>query len=331
MPGRWGEDTNHKTQFSIGPTGPSFITNRGRPLAGPPLCPVATEPTMLPDQPSKTLLRPAILRAAHQLIDRPLILDDPLAVGLVPEATEAAITAQIPELGSPHLKLLRSAFVLRSRFAEDCIANAVTRGVSQLVVLGAGLETYPWRQPTHSQGLRIFITDHPASAQDAKRVRAAKGWRDPDNVVHFGLDLERRRLVQDLSRHGFSPETPAIFTMLGLSQYLTAGTIEHIAHAVASCASSSQLVMSFNPPPDDLCGLDQVLAQESPTRASALSEPWLFRPSYPELARMLELCGMALIKHLSPEAAQQRYFSRRADGLRAPVFEQLLEAVKTDN
>lgn len=284
------------------------------------------EQTMLQDQPSKTLLRPAVLRAAHQLIDRPLILDDPLAVGLVPEATAEAISVRMQEIGTPRLNLLRSAFVLRSRFAEDCIANAVTEGVEQLVILGAGLETFPWRQPPHAGGLQIFVTDHPASAAHARDVRARKGWNDPINVTQLDLDLERLSFVEDLERCGFKPSRPAIVTMLGLSQYLTKGAIEHIARAVANFAAPSRLTLSFNPPAVHLDGLDRELAVESPDRASTFSEPWLFQPTAAEITDLLQECGLRRVSHLTPELAQARFFAGRTDDLRAPVFEQLLDA-----
>ena len=87
---------------------------------------------MLPGQPSRTLLPPAIRRAAHQLLDSPLILKDPVAVGLVPEAGADAIRAGLSDHETQKSILLRSLFVLRSRFAEDRLAEAAARGVSSM-------------------------------------------------------------------------------------------------------------------------------------------------------------------------------------------------------
>ena len=52
---------------------------------------------MVPEQASVSMVRTAIRRAAHQLLDLPRILEDPIAVGLVPEATEQAILATADE------------------------------------------------------------------------------------------------------------------------------------------------------------------------------------------------------------------------------------------
>lgn len=281
---------------------------------------------VLEDEPSRTVLRPAVLRAAHQLIDRPLILDDPLAVGLVPEASPEAIAAEIEALCSPRVSLLRAAFVLRSRFAEDCIDEAVLAGVSQVVILGAGLDTFPWRQPEPTRRSRIFVIDHPASANAGRKVRLDRGLADPNNVVHIDIDLERCALLNDLTQGGFVPSQSAVFVMLGLAQYLSHNANTHIAESVARCASGSRLVMSYNPPDEDLMGDDLALAQEGHSRTAGFAEPWLFRPTTAQLSGLLQRAGLKFSRHLTPQEANLTYFAGREDHLRAPVFEQLLTA-----
>ena len=106
---------------------------------------------MLAGRPSRTLLGPAVRRAAHQLLDAPLVFSDPIAVGLIPEADAETIRAQLADHQTAESILLRSLFVLRSRFAEDRLAEAASRGVRQYVIFGAGLETFPWRQPEYAR------------------------------------------------------------------------------------------------------------------------------------------------------------------------------------
>ena len=112
---------------------------------------------MLPGQPSQTMLRTATLRAAHQVLDRPLILHDPIAVGLVPNSSEQAVLATLDQHLNP--VALRLHFALRSRFAEDRLAEAATRNVRQYVIVGSGLDTFPWRQPDYARHLKIFAAD----------------------------------------------------------------------------------------------------------------------------------------------------------------------------
>src|SRR5262245_44057685 len=120
---------------------------------------------------SDTAIFTALQRAAHQILDdAPRILADPIAVGLPPGSTEEAIRQRAAELQQPLMKVLRSNFVFRSRFAEDSLRQAVSGGVRQFVALGAGFDTFAYRQPPWSHELRIFEVDHPTS-QDLKRRR----------------------------------------------------------------------------------------------------------------------------------------------------------------
>src|SRR5262245_9258353 len=118
---------------------------------------------MRPGQPSKTILRPAIGRAAHQLLDTPCIFEDPVAVGLVPEATAEAILQADADHRALSSRLYRALVALRSRFAEDRLAEAAARGAAQYLILGAGLDTFPWRQPPFARALRICLPDPPAT------------------------------------------------------------------------------------------------------------------------------------------------------------------------
>jgi O-methyltransferase involved in polyketide biosynthesis len=114
-------------------------------------------------EPSRTMVNTAVLRAAHQVLDDdPKILVDPIAVGLVPEASIDALRADACHLRGPELTLRRASMVLRSRFAEDRLATAFMRGMRQYVVVAAGLDTFAWRQPTFAQAMRIFAVEMPA-------------------------------------------------------------------------------------------------------------------------------------------------------------------------
>lgn len=115
-------------------------------------------------KPSQTAADVAELRAAHQLIDNePRILEDPVVLRLLGDACIAAIRSHPERFHMPRLQALRTHVVVRSRFAEDRLAAAVDRGIRQYVILGAGLDTFAYRQPAWAGGLRIFEVDQPAS------------------------------------------------------------------------------------------------------------------------------------------------------------------------
>ncbi len=170
---------------------------------------------MFPGQPSQSMVRTAVQRAAHQILDRPLILEDPIAVGLVPECSEQAIGDNPDEYDGPTQGLLRAVFAVRSRFAEDRLAAAAARGVGQYVIIGAGLDTFPWRQPPFAKSMRIFFVDHPPTlAWSMERFRE-RGLPAPPNVTFVPADLEAQELGARLDEHGFDRETATFFSVLG--------------------------------------------------------------------------------------------------------------------
>src|SRR5688500_9407088 len=112
---------------------------------------------MKEDQPSRTAQLVAIRRAAHQILDRPRVFDDPLAVHVIGQESAHALLTRQHQAEEPKVSLhLRAFYVARSRYAEDSLAIAVGRGVRQYVILGAGLDTFAYRNPYPEGALRVF-------------------------------------------------------------------------------------------------------------------------------------------------------------------------------
>jgi methyltransferase (TIGR00027 family) len=282
---------------------------------------------MLPDQPSRTILNPAIQRAAHQLLDTPLILDDPVAIGLIPEASEAAIFASAHDLRAPRITMVRSLMVLRSRFAEDRLLEAVKRGVRQYVMIGAGLETFPWRQPAYARSMQIFAVDHPTTLAFTREQLRRRGLSPPPNLTFVPLDLEQRLLGRSLVGCGFDHEVAAFWSMLGVTQYLGSESLHTLLAFAGSLQVGSEIVLSFNPLDDELDGDDLDEINRSMARGAAVGEPWITRIRPRELTEQLACLGFSSIFHLTPTLAQERYFANRSDALRASRFEQLIAAI----
>src|SRR5436190_4385027 len=151
---------------------------------------------------SRTAELIAARRAAHQLIDRPLVFTDPLAMAILPPETAARLKEN-PRHGnaSSFAKYLRAALVVRSRFAEDELRHAVAAGVHQYVLLGAGFDTFAYRNPFSA--LRVFEVDHPAT-QAVKRARlAAAGIAVLDGTTYVPIDFATEELADALAAAGF--------------------------------------------------------------------------------------------------------------------------------
>jgi methyltransferase (TIGR00027 family) len=282
---------------------------------------------MLPGQASRTMLRSAIRRAAHQLLDDPLILDDPVVVRLVPEASEPAVRDTLNDPHALEPKLFRYLFALRSRFAEDRLAQAAARGVRQYVMVGAGLDTFPWRQPDFAKDLQIFAADHPASLAWTQGRLRERGFAKPPNLTYVPVDLEDRQLGEQLAACGFDLQTASFCSALGVIQYLDSDAVDTLLSFMSALQTGSEFVFSFAPPNDELDGDDLSAAIDGASRTAALGEPWKNRPRSSDLVKRLTQLGFSEIYHLSPELAQQHYLATRNDIPVPPRWEQLITAI----
>jgi methyltransferase (TIGR00027 family) len=273
------------------------------------------------------MLQTALLRAAHQLLDAPRIFDDPLAVGLVPEASREAILREEQKYRTPVLSVRRAGVVLRSRCAEDRLAAAAARGVRQYVIAAAGLDTFPWRQPGFARGMRIFVADLPESLavlQDCVRRRRLP---QPANLAYVPIDLERKELLEPLVAAGFDPGLPTFCAALGIVQFLTLDAVDALLTFAARRAKGSEIVFSFTPPDDELDERARSGVRESQLRTQGYGEPWLTRLRPGQLTARLSLLGYGDIELLTPDRANHRYFHGRCDGLASTSSGQVMAAI----
>ncbi|MBJ7291399.1 class I SAM-dependent methyltransferase [Williamsia sp.] len=224
--------------------------------------------------PSRTALATAYARAYHQMVDRPRILTDPYAariLGVTPEELSAMGERSGDDPGGGAMRRPRRLFfAARARVAEDRVAAAWERGVRQVVVLGAGMDTFALRNP-HA-GLRVFEVDHPAT-QTWKRRRLAEADIDvPETVTYVPVDFETDLLATELESAGMSRTDPAVFVWLGVVYYLTSDAVDATLDHIAGGARPSEVVFDYLQPPtgdEDVSRL-----RERADRLAAAGEPW---------------------------------------------------------
>jgi methyltransferase (TIGR00027 family) len=252
--------------------------------------------------PSRTAIGVARLRAAHQVLDGiPKVLEDSISLRLLGPDTETRIRADLARIESIRARMLRAHVVLRSRFAEDRLALGVARGISQCVILGAGLDTFAYRQPAWAAPLRIFEIDHAAS-QAEKRAMLAKAHIDIPSNVHFGaVDFEHEPLLEALQRCGVAPRAQTFFSWLGVSMYLHEPAIDAVLRTVAEFPAGSEIVFTFR----NAAERSTAYAE----RAAELGEPWVSSFAPETLERKLRDIGFGTIEFLDPQQAHARYFA----------------------
>lgn len=262
---------------------------------------------------SLTALGAAAQRALHQIIDFPRIFHDPLAVGIIGADGVATLQDRADRSASG----LRAYIAMRSRHAEDQLAGAYARGVRQYALLGAGLDTFASRNP-HA-GLQVFEVDHPATQQWKRERLAEAGIAPPSSLRFVPVDFETQKLADQLRLSGFRFDEPAFFSMLGVVIYLTREALTETLRLVAGCAPGSSITFSFATPSSWLDDAALARRQRFMVAMAQLGEPWRTFLDPDEVAPWLQGLGFGSAALLTPDQANQRYFSGRSDGLRVPA------------
>ncbi len=261
---------------------------------------------------SKTAQRVAIRRAAHQLLDQPRVLDDPLALRIIGSEAAEELRSN-PKEHHAFSRTFRAFMAARSRFAEDELARAVALGVTQYVVLGAGLDTFAYRNP--HPGLRVFEVDHPDTQAWKRAQLQAADIAIPSSLTLVPIDFEQETLADGLAQSGFNGGAPAFFSWLGVTPYLTREACLMTLSFIARLPPGSGVVFDFAVEPALLnAGQRQALAALS-KRVARYGEPFqlFFDPG--KLQEELRTLGFHRTEFLQGKDLNARYFKDRRDGL----------------
>ena len=260
---------------------------------------------------SRTALRVALRRAAHQIHDSPVVFNDPLAVAILggTYAEELRRTPLRPD--RPFSIGLRAFLVARSRYAEDNLKRAVDFGVHQYVLLGAGLDTFAYRNPYAE--LRVFEVDHPATQQWKRELLQRSDIAIPESVTYAPVDFERQSLSTQLGDAGFNSQAPAFFAWLGVVPYLTLEAFRATLSFIAAQQPGSGLTLDYGQPRAVLPFLEQLAHDSLASRVEKAGEPFqlFFTPA--EIAE--ELSDFHSLEDLGAAEINARYFGQRGDQL----------------
>ena len=293
-------------------------------------------------RPSATAMTAARQRAAHMLWDdAPKIFQDPLALGLSGVESESALQASLeamqaaharrstPEVAQVNYRCARTSMVVRQRYAEEALDEAVERGVGQYVILGAGLDSFAYRRTNLAAVLRVFEVDYPAT-QQWKRARLRDlGVTLPSNLTFIPLDFEQHTLSDGLDAGGHRPDVPTFFSWLGVTHYLTEEAVFKTLRYVASLAAGTEIVFQYFVPEALWNDADRPILSLWKARRNAQGEPMepvlsLFEPTI-LATRVLEL-GFTQVRDIGPQEADARYCAGRTDGLRVYSHMHLMKA-----
>ncbi|MDT0447819.1 class I SAM-dependent methyltransferase [Streptomyces hesseae] len=246
-------------------------------------------------------MRAAHSRARHQNDPR-RILTDPLAPKIL-----RLDSGDLPPLPDDPTDLYGIRFLAaRSRFAEDVLAAAVATGTRQLVVLGAGLDTFAYRNP-HA-GLRVFEVDHPATQVWKRQQLAAAGVGIPSSVTFAPVDFERDSLAGAMASAGLDRDRPVFFFWLGVTPYLTRDAVLATLRFMAGHSGPVQVVFDYyGEAPSTLSPRLRAVREAAAKLVAELGEPWLTCFTPEDIADELRAMGLDRVDDLVGRELIARY------------------------
>lgn len=254
-------------------------------------------------------------RAAHQVHDaQPLVFDDPFALRILPPDAHGEVERTPAASRQPYSAAMRAYMVCRARFAEDVLAEGVReRGVSQALVLGAGLDTFALRNPY--SGLRVFEVDHPATQSWKRQLLTAAQISLPDTLTFVPVDFESQSLRQQLVHAGFDFNVPTATAWLGVVPYLTPDAFAATARVLGRLHAGSSVIFDYSQPREVLPFVEQLMLDSLSARVAKAGEPFqlFFTPA--ELSEELGRYELNVIEDLDSAELNARYLAKRTDGL----------------
>jgi len=271
---------------------------------------------MIEARPSATALRVAMRRASHQFLDVPKVFDDPLALRILGERSGTELRSTAGSLQDTAARSLRAFLAARSRFAEDQLAVAVSRGASQYVILGAGLDTFAYRNPYPESALRVFEVDYPATQLWKQRLLAEAGIAIPSSLSYAPVDFEHQTLADGLAQASFHSQKITFFSWLGVTPYLTRDAVTSTFAFLAGTPAGGGVVFDYAVPRSSLNLIGRLAFDALARRVASAGEPFqtFFDPH--ELAAELHRTGFRHVEDLDAAEINSRYFKDRADGLK---------------
>ena len=204
----------------------------------------------------------------------------------------------------------------RAAYTEKALKTSVRTGAKQYVILGAGLDTFAFREPEFLAKYRVFEVDHPLTQADKLERITRAGWTIPDNLSFVPVDFTKDSLTERLIAAGFDPSVKSFFSWLGVTYYLSAEAINTILSALSGlCADGSSLVFDY--PDENFFDAPERRVQNTIMMAKAGGEPMQSAFSYSELEKLLEKHRFLIYELLTPDDIQRDVIDKAGADLKA--------------
>ena len=262
-------------------------------------------------EPDQTAVRTALWRALHVQVDEnPHILHDEIGLKLIAPNND---WKERPDM--KFTKRLRASIVARSRFIEDLISEQSNQGITQYVILGAGLDTFVQRRPDIASKLQVYEIDQPDTLAWKQQRLIELDLGIPEYLHFVPVNFETSSWWKELLKAGFDTNKTCVVVCTGVTLYLTKEAIISTLNQIATLKSGSKLAMTFYLPMELLDEEDKPMQEIAEKGARASGTPFVsfFAPD-----EVLNLAFESVLKDaitISTKDLKQRYFANRTDHL----------------
>jgi len=277
--------------------------------------------------PSLTANSVAMMRAAHQILDGPVVFKDPIAVEIIGAQSVSDIQSRKRTLKTKLYSHLRAIAVARSSFVEAELSAAIKSGVRQYVILGAGLDTFAYRNPNSTDSLHVFEVDYPAT-QDWKRQQLNRAdIKIPETLTFVPIDFETQSLATQLEAAGLRTDELTFFSWLGVTMYLTHDTMmKTMEFITSSTPSGSKIVFDYIISPSSQSILHRLVFYLLSRKVKKAGEPWKSFYDPNSLIKNLKTIGFSKAEDIGPEGINELFFKNRTDNLLVGNLGHLMKA-----
>lgn len=296
--------------------------------------------------PSGTAFMMAFLRGFHAVYDNTKIFNDSLAYDLLPEEVREAFTQHLiksaaeiaPELAKEctdtetslrlAVRTMAGPVLARARFVEERLEEAIQKGISQYIILGAGFDTFAYRRLDLAGRLQIFELDLPPTQEIKRQLLGRLNLQKPDYLHYIAVDFTKESLTSVLSESKYDPGQLSFFSWMGVTHYLPLEAVLDTLKAIESISrGGSEIVFDYYDKsafdPDKTSNRIKYIMNITKNIGETIITG--FEPS--KLSMKLAPLGLRLLDNLGPEEIQQRYFKGNNEGYAASKHVHLACAV----
>ena len=284
-------------------------------------------------KPSKTADLVTAARAIHFIRAKPPIFSDDLAYTMCSRVWKTITSSRlltwiVVDNLLKDVEPLTMAIYTRARFCEDEAMRAVEEGMEQIVILGAGYDTFALRHHNLGNKVTIFELDQPATQQEKRSRMKSSNIAEPANVRYISSDLNQEDLFEVLVKNGFDTNKPALFSWFGVTYYLPMETVKSTLSTISdNSAPNTEVLFDYLFQRSCVDSQWHKLYDDCEKFVAKKGEKWISSFDPDSMQDFLGECGYSNIRHLTSDKINSQYFAGRTDGLVYPAMIGLCKAV----